>query len=738
MQELIKKSFPVTGMSCASCALNVENTVAKQQGVHRATVNFASSSLWLEYDPASGNPEDYKKALQSAGYDMVIDPLKPGELDNITGKEFSELKNNTIWAAIFTLPVVIIGMFFMDMPHAGVIMLILSTPVVFWFGRRFFINAAKLLKHGKTSMDTLVAMSTGIAYLFSLFNLLYPEYLGHAGKHPQIYFEASSVIIVFILLGRLLEKRAKANTSSAIKKLMGLQPETVSLVLANGNEKDIPVSEVKREDLLRVRPGEKIPVDGEVISGSSFVDESSITGESLPSEKNTGDVVYAGTINQKGSFIISARKVGSETLLSRIIRVVEEAQGSKPPVQKLVDKVAAVFVPVVILIALTSFIAWMIWGNGNAFPQALLAMVSVLVIACPCALGLATPTAIMVGIGKGAANGILIKDADGLEQACKINTVVIDKTGTITEGEPVVTDFRWNRESPFLSQVLLGMEMQSEHPLADAIVKWMKARNIVPAMPDHFESVTGKGVHAVVNGSGYTAGNGQLMGEMGIKPAETDLQTAALLQEQAKTVLFFADTHEILAIIAIADKIKPSAPEAVKRLKNNGIEVYMLTGDNEKTARTIASQAGIDHFKAGLLPGDKAAFITELRGKGRVVAMVGDGINDSQAMALADVSFAMGKGADIAMDVAQMTIVSSSLNSIPAAIQLSKQTIRTVRQNLFWAFIYNVIGIPVAAGVLYPFTGFMLNPMIAGAAMALSSVSVVSNSLRLKYIKFDG
>ncbi len=735
MEKLVKKSFPVTGMSCASCALNVENTVAKQQGVHHASVNFASSSLWIEYDPASGNPENYKKALQSIGYDLVLDNMRPGELDRITRKEFRELKNNTIWAAIFTLPVVIIGMLFMNMPYAGLIMLILSTPVVFRFGRRFFVNAAKQLKHGKTNMDTLVAMSTGIAYLFSLFNLLFPEYLGHHGKHPQIYFEASSVIIVFILLGRLLEERAKANTSSAIKKLMGLQPETVGLVLENGIETEIPVSEVKKDDLLRVRPGERIPVDGEVINGSSFVDESSITGESMPSEKNTGDVVYAGTINQKGSFIISAQKVGSETLLSRIIRVVEEAQGSKPPVQKLVDKVASVFVPVVILIAIISFIAWMVWGGENAFPLALLAMVSVLVIACPCALGLATPTAIMVGIGKGATYGILVKDADGLEQACKTNTVVFDKTGTITEGEPVVTDFIWNRESLFLSRVLLGMEMQSEHPLADAIVKWLKAKNIVPVLPDHFESITGKGVRAVIQGSGYSVGNGQLMGELGICPAETDRQTAVSLQEQAKTILFFANAHEILAIIAIADKIKASAREAVSRLKNNGIEVYMLTGDNEKTARTIAAQAGIDHFKAGLLPGDKAAFITELRGKGRIVAMVGDGINDSQAMALADVSFAMGKGADIAMDVAQMTIVSSDLNSVPAAIQLSWQTIRTVHQNLFWAFIYNVIGIPVAAGILYPFTGFMLNPMIAGAAMALSSVSVVSNSLRLKYKK---
>lgn len=738
METTIKTNFPVTGMSCASCAASVESMLKSQPGIISATVNFAASSVWVEYNPDIIKPETFREVIQSIGYDLIYDEKEASQQEEIKQHESTILKQKTIFSAILTFPVVVIGMFMMDLPYANWIMLVLSTPVVFWFGRGFFVTAFKQLKHGKTNMDTLVALSTGIAWTFSLFNTVFPHFLMFGDSHPPVYFEASAVIIVFILLGRMLEERAKANTSSAIKKLMGLQVDTVTLVENFGIESIQPISAVKIGNKLRVKPGERIPVDGVLLEGTSFVDESSITGEPLAVEKTVGISVFAGTINQKGSFVMEAQKVGSETLLSRIIRMVQEAQGSKPPVQKLVDKVASVFVPVVISISILSFVAWMILGGENALPQALLTMVSVLIIACPCALGLATPTAIMVGIGRGAGLGILIKDADGLELAHKINTLVLDKTGTITEGKPAVTDFLWKTEdSEALKSILFSIESQSEHPLAEAISGVLRSQEVQAVPVEHFESLTGRGVLATLQESKYAVGNERLMTESGIKITPDDKETASALQEQAKTVLFFGGKDQILAIIAITDPIKASSAAAIEKLKRSGIEIHMLTGDNEHTARSVAKQTGIDIYKAGLLPEDKAEYIKKLQEQGKVVAMAGDGINDSHAMAQADVSIAMGSGSDIAMDVAKMTIVSSRLESISSAIELSKQTIRTIKQNLFWAFIYNIIGIPIAAGLLYPFTGFMLNPMIAGAAMALSSVSVVSNSLRLKFKKLD-
>ena len=738
METTVKKIFPVTGMSCASCALSVESMLKSQNGVNNASVNFASSSVWVEYNPVIISPKEFRKVIQSIGYDIITDEKEAHQQEEVTHRESVILKQKTIRASLLTLPIVVIGMFFMNMSYANWIMLVLSTPVVFWYGRNFFINAFKQLKHGKTNMDTLVALSTSIAFFFSLINTVFPHFLSNGENHPPVYFEASAVIIVFILLGKLLEERAKSNTSSAIKKLMGLQPDTVTLVQDDGTETISPISEVQLNNSLRVKPGERVPVDGELTEGASFVDESTITGEPLPAEKLPGDKVFAGTINQKGSFIIKAQKVGSETLLARIIQMVQEAQGSKPPVQKLVDKVASVFVPVVIGLSVISFAAWMVFGGQNSLAQALLAMVSVLIIACPCALGLATPTAIMVGIGKGAEHGILIKDADGLEQAHRIDTLVLDKTGTITEGKPAVTDWLWQTETPgILKQILLSIESQSEHPLADAITRALRNESVQPIPVDHFESITGRGVLATVQKTQYAIGNELLINESGIILTPEDRQTVSDLQEQAKTVLFFGGNTRIYAIVAIADQIKPSSPAAIEKLKRSGIEIHMLTGDNEHTARSIARQTGISIYKAGFLPEDKAAYIQNLQRKGKVVAMAGDGINDSLAMAQADVSIAMGNGSDIAMDVAKMTIVSSNLGAISSTIILSKQTILTIKQNLFWAFIYNIIGIPVAAGLLYPFTGFMLNPMIAGAAMALSSVSVVSNSLRLKFKKMD-
>ncbi|OFX73189.1 MAG: copper-translocating P-type ATPase [Bacteroidetes bacterium GWE2_29_8] len=734
MEPLVKKSFPVIGMSCASCALNVENIIKSQKGVSNVSVNFASSSVFVEYNPLIIDGTALKKVSQSIGYDIIIDEKETEQIAEIVRNEFVILKHNTIWALVLTLPVVVISMFIMDMPYANWIMLCFTTPVVFWFGRVFFINAIRQLKYRKVNMDTLVALSTSIAYLFSLLNTIFPNLINHGELHQYVYFEASAVIIVFILFGRLLEEKAKSNTSSAIKKLMGLQPATVTMINSDGLETVLPISEIQVNNKLRVKPGERVPVDGEIIEGSSFVDESSITGEPLAVEKVLGDKVFAGTMNQKGSFIINAQKVGSETMLARIIQMVKEAQGSKPPVQKLVDKIASVFVPVVIVVSLISFTLWMLLGGDDAFPKALLAMVSVLIIACPCALGLATPTAIMVGIGKGAEQGILIKDADGLEQAQKIDTIILDKTGTITEGKPSVTDWIWySDDRKILKQILLSIESQSEHPLAEAIVNDLMKETLQITSIDKFESVTGRGVIAIVEGKRYIIGNEKLFVELGIPLSNEYIEVAKGMQKEAKTVLFFCQDANIYAIIAIADKIKPSSVDAIERLKQKGIEIHILTGDNEQTAKSVANQTGVNIYKAGLLPNEKADYVKDLQKQGKRVGMVGDGINDSQAMAQANVSFAMGNGSDIAMDVAKITISSSNLEAIPSAIVLSKQTIQTIKQNLFWAFIYNIIGIPIAAGILYPFTGFILNPMIAGAAMALSSVSVVSNSLRLKF-----
>ena len=736
MATSVKKSFPVTGLSCASCAINVESMLKSQQGVVDASVNYASSTVLIEYQPTAGILDEFKKSVQSIGYDIVIDSAQNNRLEEQKQNAALILKNKTIWAAILTVPIVIIAMFMMNFPYANWIMLILSTPVVFWFGRSFFINAWRQLKHGMTNMDSLVSLSTGIAWSFSVLNTLFPHLLMHGTTHPHVYFEASAVIIVFILLGKMLEEKVKSNTSSAIKKLMGLQPNLTTFVNEKGIESEISVSDIRIDNLLRVKPGERIPTDGDITEGVSFIDESTITGESMPVEKQAGDHVYAGTINQKGSFVMKAVKVGSETLLARIIQMVQEAQGSKPPVQKLVDKIASVFVPVVIGLSIVTFIIWMIFGVTLPLTHALLAMVSVLIIACPCALGLATPTAIMVGIGKGAEQGILIKDAEGLEQACKIDAIVFDKTGTITEGKPVVTDWVWRSEhSVRLKRILFSIESRSEHPLAEAITKILNTESVQALALDHFESITGRGVIATIENVRYVIGNKALMNESGIKLSDRDTRIINDFQEQAKTVLYFGQGDEIIAIIAIADQIKTSSPKAIERLKKMGIEVHMLTGDNEETAKSVAFQTGIENYKSGLLPAEKAEYIKKLQKEDKIVAMVGDGINDSHAMAQADVSFAMGQGSDIAMDVAKMTISTSNLDAIPSAIILSQQTIRTIRQNLFWAFIYNIIGIPIAAGLLYPFNGFLLNPMIAGGAMALSSVSVVSNSLRLKFMK---
>lgn len=731
-----RKTFPVTGMTCAGCAVSVESMLKSAGGVIDAGVNFANQTAWAEFDEGKTNPSELQKTIRSIGYDIIIDVENHSEVqEEMQLKHYNEVKHRTIWASILSFPVFIIGMFFMDMPYGAWISMVLTAPVLFWFGRNFFINAWKQAKHGKANMDTLVALSTGIAFLFSAFNTIYPEFWHARGIHPHVYYEAASVIIAFISLGKLLEEKAKSNTSSAIKKLMGLQPKTVR-ILANGKEQDVPTASVEQGNIIVLRPGEKVPVDGTVISGSSYVDESMITGEPVPVLKQKDEKVFAGTVNQKGSFQFTAEKVGSDTLLAHIIKMVQEAQGSKAPVQKLVDKIAGIFVPVVMGIAILTFVTWMLLGGENAFTHALLTSVTVLVIACPCALGLATPTAIMVGVGKGAENNILIKDAESLELGHKVNAIILDKTGTITEGKPMVTSLIWygDEESNPMSKIILySMETLSEHPLAEAVVNKLKEGNISEGFGlSGFESITGRGVTGSFDHMTYYVGNRKLIEENSIELDEFLSHSADTLQQQANTVIYFADSNKVLAVIAIADKVKASSNAAIKALKEMNIDVYMLTGDNNQTAAAVAREVGISHFKAEVLPSDKADFVKELQSKGKVVAMVGDGINDSHALAQADVSIAMAKGSDIAMDVAKITLITSDLQSIPKALKLSKKTVQTIKQNLFWAFIYNVIGIPLAAGVLYSFNGFLLDPMIAGAAMALSSVSVVSNSLRLR------
>ena len=736
-ENIRKQSFPVLEMTCAACAVSVESIIKQTSGVKNASVNYANHSALVEWNPKEIDVNGIQNAVRTIGYDLVVSSDNPDKIQE-EAKElaYDNLKKRTIWSAILSFPVVIIGMFFMDMPGANWISLSLSAPVVFYFGKGFFISALKKLKHRSANMDTLVALSTGIAFLFSTFNTIYPEFWHQRGLHAHVYFEAASVIIVFISIGKLLEEKAKSNTSSAIKKLIGLQPKTVK-ILRNNQETEIAIGDVKINDLILVRPGEKIAVDGVVMEGSSFVDESMISGEPVPVEKKENSKVFAGTINQKGSLRFKAEKVGSDTLLAQIINMVQEAQGSKAPVQKLVDIIAGIFVPVVIGIAILTFISWMIFGGENAFTHALLNSITVLVIACPCALGLATPTAIMVGVGKGAENNILIKDAESLEIAHKVNALILDKTGTITEGKPEVTDLIWSSGSGTdeLKNILYTIEARSEHPLAEAVVSKLNEENVALVGLANFESITGMGVQAKWQGSMYLIGTKTLLAKNNIGIDSKREAVVLQLQEEAKTVFYFSNDKEVLAIIAIADTIKVSSKLAIQQLKERGIEVYMLTGDNRQTAKAVAAQVGITQYKSEVMPSDKAEFIKTLQGQGKVVAMVGDGINDSQALAQADISIAMGKGSDIAMDVAKMTLITSDLRSIPKALNLSKQIVNGIRQNLFWAFIYNLIGIPIAAGILYPLNGFLLNPMIAGAAMALSSVSVVGNSLRLKRLK---
>jgi len=736
----VKRTFPVLRMSCASCAVSIQRTLETQPGVAQASVNYAAGNALVEYDPAVEPPSALKAAVRSIGYDLVIEDEEGvrEDMDRLEKKAERDLKWRTIGAIALATPTMIIAMLFSDWPYANIAMMILSTPVVIWMGGPFFVHAWQLARRGQANMDTLVALSTGVAWLFSVFNSLFPDYWTSRGLVPHVYFEASAVVIAFILLGRSLEQRAKGNAASAIRNLMSLQPETVMAIGMDDRPILIALARIQPGDILLVRPGEKIPVDGVVTAGSSFVDESTISGEPIPVEKTPGTTVYAGTTNQKGSFRFRAVKVGAGTMLARIIRRVEEAQGSKAPVQRLVDRVAGIFVPVVLGISLVSLVVWTVAGGSDGFTHGLLSMVTVLVIACPCALGLATPTAIMVGVGRGAGLGVLIKDAEGLEKAARVDVLVFDKTGTLTKGDPEVMNIHWMSDETRFSPTLAAIEQQSEHPLAAAVASHLiNVRPEKPVTVQHFESLTGLGTKAIVDGQSYVVGNGRLMQDRGIDIAAEALSQANEWDRTGKTVVWFADSTRILALIAVADAIRPTAAEAVRQLDKMGIEAHMLTGDSSGAGAALASELGIAKFRTGVLPVEKGDYVRELQTSGKIVAMAGDGINDSDALAHADVGIAMGQGSDIAMDIAAITLLSPDLTRIPTAIRLARATVVTIRQNLFWAFLYNVIGIPVAAGLLYPFTGFLLNPMLAGAAMALSSVSVVANSLLLKRKKIS-
>ena len=732
----IKDNYKVSGMTCASCAISLESYLKPIEGIKHVSVNYPNQSVLLEYDIGTVAIETLQQKAQEIGYTILTGESGETQKDfeKIEEKRLNSLKSRLIFSAVFSIPVFMIAMFFMgQIPYENWIMLALSTPVLYWSGSEFFVNAWNKLKHFSANMDTLVALSTGVAFAFSAFNTVYPQYFLSRGVTPHVYFESAVIIITLILLGKYFEEKAKSNTTSAIKKLIGLKPKHV-IAIRNGEEQTIPFDEIVKGELIILKPGDKVPVDGVVKKGQSFIDESMISGEPIPLEKTKGDKVFAGTINQKGALRIIANKVGRETLLSQIIQLVEQAQASKPTIQKLVDKVASIFVPIVIGLSALTFVIWYAIGPEPSFTYALLTLITVLIIACPCALGLATPTALMVGIGKGAQQGILIKDAQSLETAFKIDTLILDKTGTITEGKPKVTELIWEEgvDSGLLGQLLLALESQSEHPIAEAIVQYLKEANTAVIHTETFESIPGLGAKASFENMTYMAGNEKLMLANHINIPDQLLQRAASLKSEAKTVVFFSAGNKVKAIIAVADQVKESAVSAIQQIHQMGIDIHMLTGDNEQTAAAIARQVGIRHFRANVMPADKGNFVKELQEQGKTVAMAGDGINDSHALAQSDVGIAMGSGTDIAMESAGITLMHSDLKQIAKAIKLSKATMRTIRQNLFWAFIYNLIAIPIAAGVLYPVNGFLLNPMIAGAAMSMSSISVLTNSLRLR------
>lgn len=739
----------VKGMHCASCTTRVENALKRVPGVQEANVNLLAERAAVKFDPQQAKPEDLIAALDVAGYDGHVANLDhfgaPTQMPAAPGQEHQsetdELRLRFVVSLVLTIPVLIMGMG----PHIGLIpmhwahqswwnwvQLVLTTPVLFWAGGMFFRGAWAALRQRASDMNTLIAVGTFAAYVYSLAVTVAPGLFTSSGLNAGVYYETAAVIVTLILMGRLLEARAKRSTSAAIEKLIGLQPKTAR-VLHDSQEMDIPIAEVQVGDHLLVRPGEKVPVDGVVVSGQSWVDESMLTGESLPAEKNAGDVVTGATMNQRGAFTMEARRVGKDTVLAQIVRLVEQAQGSRAPIQRLADTITGYFVPVVLMVAVATFVGWYVLGPEPRLLHALLNFVAVLIIACPCALGLATPTAIMVGTGRGAQLGVLIKDAESLETVHGVQTVVLDKTGTITEGKPALTDVivAPGMEETDLLRLAASAERSSEHPLASAIVAGAQTRNITLTDTEQFHSITGRGVEARVEGHAVLIGNAALMQERDVDTASLEAEAARLASE-GKTSMFMAVDGRAAGVLAVADPIKPTTPAAIARLQAADVQVVMMTGDNRFTAEAVARQVGIEHVLPEVLPEHKAVEIKRLQSEGQVVAMVGDGINDAPALAQADVGIAIGTGTDIAIEAADVVLMRGDLNGVADAIQLSRATMRNIRQNLFFAFAYNTLGIPIAAGVFYPLTGWQLSPIIASLAMALSSVSVVTNALRLR------
>ena len=733
----------IEGISCASCAARIEKALLDVSGVIRASVNMATHHARVEYLADSAGLPGFRKAVGSAGYKVVGTDTSgaPGDPERaFREKEYRTLRAEVVAGAVIGVLVFLgsMGHWFPWVPtflRNPYVLWALATPVQFVLGSRFYRGAWGALRHGAADMNTLVAVGTSAAYVYSAVATLVPSLFHRAGVMPAVYFDTSALIIVLILFGRMLEARARGRASDAIRRLAGLAPRNARVV-RDGREVDIPIEDVTPGDVIVVRPGERIPVDGTVLDGSSAVDESMITGESLPVAKGPGSEVIGATANRSGSFRFRATKVGKDTVLAQIIRLVREAQGSKAPIQRLADVIAGYFVPAVIAIAVVTFVVWCAFGPAPRLTFALLNFVAVLIIACPCALGLATPTAVMVGTGRGAERGILIKGGESLETAHKVDTVVFDKTGTLTRGEPEVTDLV--ALEPYSGDEVLKFaasgERRSEHPLGRAVVRRAEAKGLEIAEPSDFRALEGLGVAVRIAGRDVLVGSPKMMAARGVDAGEL-VPAADAFAGEGKTAVFVAVDGRAAGLLAIADTLKDGAAEAVKRLKGLGLEVVMLTGDDRRTAEAIAREAGIDRVVAGVLPGQKADEIRRLRSEGRTVAMVGDGINDAPALALADVGIAIGTGTDVAMEASDITLIKGDLDGVASAIVLSRRTIRTIRQNLFWAFIYNVIGIPVAAGVLYPFLGVLLNPVIASVAMAFSSVSVVSNSLRLRRAK---
>jgi len=758
-----KITIPIAGISCASCVATIEKALQATPGVIAAAVSFATNAAAVEYTPAMATPADLRRAIREAGYEPleVEEGTSPTDHEKAARvREIRLLKRKLTAGAVLTVPVVLGSMHhwltWVPPVFQNVwILTVLTTPVQFWVGGQFYRGAWAAFTHKTSDMNTLIALGTSAAYFYSLAMTIAPDFFRARGIAPAVHYETAAVIITLILLGRLLEAVARGRTSQAMKRLMGLRASTARVV-RDGTETDIPVDEVRIGDLVVVRPGEKVPADGVVREGGSAVDESMLTGESLPVEKKPGDPVIGATLNKTGTFRFEATKVGKDTILAQIIRLVEEAQGSKAPIQRLADYVASIFVPTVIGIAALTFLAWWIFGPQPTFLFAMLNFVAVLIIACPCALGLATPTAIMVGTGTGAELGILIRSGESLETAHKVRTIVLDKTGTLTKGEPEVTDIvpsaEWRVASAGgrgpraasdlgprtvdsaaaeLLHLAASLERGSEHPLGEAIVRRAKSEGIHLSDVEGFDAIPGHGVRGRVDGRSVVLGNGRFLTESGIEPKAL-LETAEALATHGKTPMFVAMDGRPAGLIAVSDTLKENSTPAVQALRRLGLEVIMITGDNRRTAAAIAQQLGIERVLAEVLPERKAEEIRRLQTQGKIVAMVGDGINDAPALAQADIGIAIGTGTDVAMEASSITLIRGDLMGVVTAIQLSQRTMRIIKQNLFWAFVYNLLGIPIAAGVFYPFFGLLLNPMIASAAMAMSSVSVVSNSLRLR------